>query len=56
MTGESFLQWTKNVVSNIVFQKLCVWTSTKPILKGFFINCIHNNITQKIKNKIVNYI
>jgi hypothetical protein len=39
------------MLSQILFFKtMCVWTSTKLVLKGVFINCIHNKVVQNPKN------
>jgi hypothetical protein len=47
------------MLKQIFFYKIVyVWTSIDSILKGFFINFIHNNIIQNPKSKSVkrNYI
>jgi hypothetical protein len=51
--GESMLQWPKNVVTNIVFKIIQLLTSTKPILKEFFINYTQNKIVQLPGNAII---
>lgn len=34
----------------LLFKSMCVRTSSRPILKGFFINYIHNKVIQIVKN------
>jgi len=51
--GESRLQWPKHVVTKKIFKIIQLSTSTKPILKEFFINCIQNKIVQLPNNVIV---
>jgi hypothetical protein len=51
--GESTLQWSKCIVTNIVFQTMQLSISTKSISKEILINYAKNKVIQLSNNEIV---